>query len=315
MTGIAVVKHATLAWSVLTTITLVTGVMFVIWLGEQITEYGIGNGISLIILIGIIERLPEALWNIFQLVEKNHNFKPTVLFLIFITIVIFIITILVETAQRELPIHYTKKVIDQNIYNQQMSFLPIKIDQSGVMAIIFTVSVLAIPLTIAQIFPQLFFLGYPISKKILFFYSHMHNCYNIVYSILVIFFCYFYNLISFNPSDIAQHLRKCNGFIPGIRSGEQTRIYLKHIIDRLTLFGALFVSLITILPDYLRKIFNVPYLFSGTSFLITVGITLEIIAQIKSYYVMKNYENFMINSNFYIDKVKKYKRNDNAYKS
>jgi preprotein translocase subunit SecY len=304
--GVSLVNDTSISWHILVTTTLVTGLMFIMWLGEQITEHGIGNGASLIILIGIMERLPKSLRN--MLIFINQSNYSTLLLLAATIVTIIILVIWVETAQRQIPIHYTKKLVDQSFLNEQKSFLPIKIDQSGVMAIIFTISVLAIPLTIAQIFPNISFGRYLISQKIINFSNTTNIYYNILYICLVIFFCYFYNSISFNPKDIAQHIRKFGGFIPGIRSGEPTRLYIKNIMDSLTLVGAIFVSGIAILPNYLKIFFHCQYLFSGTSLLITIGIILEILAQFKSYFIMKHYEYFINNDGNIMKPKKKRKR-------
>jgi preprotein translocase subunit SecY len=288
------VINASISWYILVIITLITGLMFVTWLGEQITEYGIGNGISLIILIGIIERLPSSFYKIYQLINTNIYYSPLLLLLLlFIISIIFILVIWIETAQRQIPIHYTKKLVEHQLLNDQKSFLPIKIDQSGVMAVIFTISILAVPLTIAQLFPKLSFFGYLISQKIIDFNIKTNVYYNVIFTCLVTFFCYFYNSISFNPNDISQHMKKFGGFIPGIRSGKPTQLYIKYIMDRLTLVGAIFISCISILPNYLKNFFHITDLFSGTSLLITIGVILDLIAQVESYFVMKQYENFI----------------------
>ncbi|MDR0915537.1 MAG: preprotein translocase subunit SecY [Endomicrobium sp.] len=308
--GTLLITNPSISWHVLVIITLVTGSMFVMWSGEQITEYGICNGISLIILIGIIERFPNSFYAIVRLItQKTYS---SLLLLVSIVVIMFISVIYIETAQRKIPIHYTKKFIEYEPYNDQRSFLPIRIDQSGVMAIVFTISILSIPLTIAQLFPKISVCGHLISQPIINFNIKTNAYYNIVYTCLVIFFCYFYNSISFNPSDIAQYMKKCGGFIPGIRSGASTRCYIKHIIDRLTLVGAIFVSFISLGPNYLKKFFHLPYLFSGTALLITISVTLDIIARFESYFIMRNYENFITNSEN-IMKGKGIKKQDNKF--
>jgi preprotein translocase subunit SecY len=290
-----IVVDPSLAWIILTVLTLVTGTTLIMWLGEQVTERGIGNGVSLIIFAGIVERLPQASFNIVKLVhmEEFSMLYALALAVIIITVLIFVVWI--ETAQRRIPIHYAKRIVGRKMYGAQTSFLPIKVDQSGVIAVIFSVSILSVPLTIAQFVPDLTILGFHVTKKITELFNNGSVTYSLVYAFLVIFFCYFYNSISFNPKDLADNMKKSGGFIPGIRPGDSTAVYIQNVLEKVTFGGALFVACIAVLPDYLRHVMSVPFFFGGTSLLIVVGVSLDTIGQIESHLIMCRYEGFMKN--------------------
>jgi preprotein translocase subunit SecY len=291
--GIPIVFDSSWSWVILTVFTLLTGTILIMWLGEQVTEKGIGNGISLIIFAGIVERLPHTVFRLIKLVYIGELSVLYTLVLSVIIVIILVLVVLVETAQRRIPIHYVKRIIGRKMYGGQVSFLPIKIDQSGVMAVIFSVSILSIPLTILQFAPKLTFFGFPIADKIAKLFNNNSLTYSLICASLVIFFCYFYNYISFNPKDLAENMKKSGGFIPGIRPGVYTSSYIQKVLERVTLGGALFVACIAVLPDYLRLIMNVPFFFGGTSLLIVVGVSLDTIGQIESYLIMRNYEGFV----------------------
>jgi preprotein translocase subunit SecY len=263
------------------------------WLGEQVSEKGIGNGISLIIFAGIVERLPHAFLNIVRLVRMGELSTLFTFVIVAIVLVVLVSVIWIETAQRKIPIHYAKRMIGRKMYGGQTSFLPIKVDQSGVIAVIFSMSVLSIPLTIAQFVPKWTIFGFHISEKIVELFHTGSLMYNLIYALLVIFFCYFYNSISFNPKDLAENMKKSGGFIPGIRPGNPTSIYIQKILGRVTFGGALFVACIAVLPDYLRLSIGIPFFFGGTSLLIVVGVSLDTIGQIESHLIMRHYEGFI----------------------
>ncbi|MCA6085843.1 preprotein translocase subunit SecY, partial [Candidatus Endomicrobiellum agilis] len=214
--GMPIVLEPSWSWIFLTITTLLTGTVLIMWLGEQVTERGIGNGISLIIFAGIVERLPHAVLSIVKLVQMEEISILYVLTLTAIVVSVLVAVVWVETAQRRIPIHYAKKMVGRKMYGGQASFLPIKIDQSGVIAVIFSVAILTAPLTIAQFAPNWTIFGFPIAKKILEWFNGGSVIYSLIYAGLVIFFCYFYNSISFNPKDIAENMKKSGGFIPGI---------------------------------------------------------------------------------------------------
>lgn len=291
--GLPIVVESSLGWICLTSITLVTGTVLIMWLGEQVTERGIGNGISLIIFSGIVERLPHAFMSIIKLVQMEELSVLFVLALATVILVVLTAVVLVETGQRRIPIHYAKKMVGGKTYGGQTSFLPIKIDQSGVISVIFSMAILSAPLTIAQFSPEWTLFGFPMAKKILEWFNGGSVIYSCIYALLVVFFCYFYNSISFNPKDLAENIKKSGGFIPGIRPGDPTATYIQKILERITLGGALFVALIAVLPDYLRSAMSIPFFFGGTSLLIVVGVALDTVGQIESHLIMRHYDGFM----------------------
>ena len=291
--GMPIVLDPTASWIVMTVFTLVTGTVLIMWLGEQVTERGIGNGISLIIFAGIVERLPSASLSVVKLIQMEELSLLLAIFLLSLVLIVLTLVVWVETAQRRIPINYAKRMVGRRMYGGSTSFLPIKVDQSGVIAVIFAVSILSAPLTIAQFAPDWTIWGYPISRKITDWFNSSSWIYNTVYAFLVIFFCYFYNSISFNPKDLAENMKKSGGFVPGIRPGEPTATYIQKVLERVTLGGALFVACIAVLPDYLRSVLSAPFFFGGTSLLIVVGVALDTIGQIESHLIMRHYEGFM----------------------
>ncbi len=291
--GMPIVLDPTMAWMTMTVTTLVAGTVLIMWLGEQVTERGIGNGISLIIFAGIVERLPKATLGVFKLVQMDELSLLLAIFLLALVLTVLAVVIWVETAQRRIPVHYAKRMVGRKMYGGQTSFLPIKVDQSGVIAVIFAVSILSAPLTIAQFAPEWTVWGIPVSKKILEWFNRSSIIYNSIYAALVIFFCYFYNSISFNPKDLSENMKKSGGFIPGVRPGDPTAVYIQKILERVTLGGALFVACIAVLPDYIRSFMGAPFFFGGTSLLIVVGVSLDTIGQIESHLIMRHYEGFM----------------------
>jgi preprotein translocase subunit SecY len=291
--GMPMVVDPSISWIVMTVATLVTGTVLIMWLGEQVTERGIGNGISLIIFAGIVERLPHAVASVLKLVQMDELSILVALGLTALVIGVLLLVVWVETGQRRIPIHYAKRMVGRKMYGGQTSFLPIKVDQSGVIAVIFSISILSAPLTIAQFAPEWTVFGLPISKTITAWFNNGSVWYSIIYAALVIFFCYFYNSISFNPKDLAENMKKSGGFVPGMRPGEPTAAYIQKVLERVTLGGALFVAAIAVLPDYMRTLLSAPFFFGGTSLLIVVGVSLDTIGQIESHLIMRHYEGFM----------------------
>lgn len=291
--GMPIVLDPTMSWMAMTVFTLVTGTVLIMWLGEQVTERGIGNGISLIIFAGIVERLPSACLGVIKLIQMDELSLLVAIVLLALVLVVLTLVVWVETAQRRIPINYAKRMVGRRMYGGQTSFLPIKVDQSGVIAVIFAVSILSAPLTIAQFAPDWTVWGIPVSKTITDWFNRSSWVYNLIYAGLVIFFCYFYNSISFNPKDLAENMKKSGGFVPGIRPGEPTAVYIQKVLERVTLGGALFVACIAVLPDYLRTMMSAPFFFGGTSLLIVVGVSLDTIGQIESHLIMRHYEGFM----------------------
>jgi len=289
--GPSIVTSPTFGFYFVTVLTLVTGTIFVMWLGEQITERGIGNGISLIIFAGIVDRLPAAVMDMVKLVQIDEISLLSAILILAAVLAVTGFVIWVETAQRKIPVQYAQRMVGRKMYGGASTFLPLKVDQSGVIAVIFAVSLLSVPYTIGSFNP-----GAPWAQKLMALMNHTSALYQLVYVALIIFFCYFYNSVSINPKDLAENMKKWGGFIPGIRPGEPTASHIEWVMNRITLGGALFVSLIAVLPDYLRVKFNVPFYFGGTSLLIVVGVALDTIAQTEAHLVMRNYEGFYKNS-------------------
>ncbi len=285
---IPVVKDAGGLFIFTTVVTLTTGTIFVMWLGEQITELGIGNGISLIIFTGIVNGLPAASKNlILEVFQLQQRSLFGAIFLLVLVLVVTGLVVWVETAQRKIPVQYAKRMVGRKMYGGASTFLPLKVDQSGVIAVIFAVSLLSVPVTIAS-FSQ----SSGWAQKIMQMWNNGVWWYEISYAALIIFFCYFYNSVQFNPTDLADNLKKWGGFIPGIRPGEHTANYIQKVLERITLGGAIFVALLAVLPDYLRRGMNAPFFFGGTSILIAVGVALDTIGQIESHLIMRHYEGF-----------------------
>jgi preprotein translocase subunit SecY len=289
--GPSIVSNPTFAFYFVTVMTLVTGTIFVMWLGEQITERGIGNGISLIIFAGIVDRMPSAVMDMIKLIQIDEISLLSGLLIGAMVLAIVAFVIWVETAQRKIPVQYAQRMVGRKMYGGASTFLPLKVDQSGVIAVIFAVSLLSVPYTIGSFNPSA-----PWAQKLMGLMNHSSIIYQLCYVLLIVFFCYFYNSVSINPKDLAENMKKWGGFIPGIRPGEPTASHIEWVLNRITLGGALFVSLIAVLPDYLRAKFNVPFYFGGTSLLIVVGVALDTIAQTEAHLVMRNYEGFYKNS-------------------
>lgn len=287
---VPVVSDTSFKFIFITVLTLVTGTIFVMWLGEQITELGIGNGISLLIFAGIIDRLPGSVKNFFQLLYAEElNFILALVLLIIIAATL-VGVVWLETAQRRIPIQYAKRIIGRRMYGGASTFLPLRVDTAGVIAVIFAVSIMTAPLTVLQFFPQS-----TLAQKVSSFWTRGGILYEIIYAGLIIFFCYFYNSIILNPQELAENLKKWGGFIQGIRPGEPTANYIQYILERITLGGAVAVVIIAVLPDLLRRWFNAPFYFGGTTILIAVGVALDTIGQIESHLLMRNYESIAKN--------------------
>ena len=285
---IPVVQDPGLAFTLTSMITLVTGTVFVMWLGEQITEFGVGNGTSLIIFTGIVESLPRSVMNVAREVfELQQRTLFGAAFLAALVLVVTGLVVWLETGQRKIPVQYAKRVVGRKMMGGQSTFLPLKVDQSGVIAVIFAVSLLSFPVTIASFSPQA-----PWARTVMSIFNRSSWGYNVVYASLIIFFCYFYNSVSFNPKDIAENLKKWGGFVLGIRPGEQTAQYLEKVMERITLGGSLAVATLAVLPTIFQQKFNAPFFFGGTSILIVVGVALDTISQLESHLIMRHYEGF-----------------------
>jgi preprotein translocase subunit SecY len=272
---------------ILTIITLTTGTAFIMWIGEQITERGIGNGISLIIFAGIVARGPSAVINSIRLIKTGEMSLFVMLLIIILMVATFAIIVFIEIAQRRIPFQYAKRVQGRRMVGGQSTHLPLKINTAGVIPPIFASSIIMFPATIAN------FIDLPIMKKFSAAFVPSSISYNIVYVILIFIFCYFYTAVTFKPDDVADNLKKFGGYVPGIRPGKRTAEYLDKILTRLTFWGAVYVSVVCVLPMLLIGKFNVPFFFGGTALLIVVGVGIDTIQQIQSHLMSRNYEGLM----------------------
>ena len=282
-------------WSfrILTVITLTAGTAFIMWLGEQITERGIGNGISLIIFAGIVARMPNAVVSTFELFRVGQMSIITVLGLIILMVLVVAVIIFVETGQRRLPVQYAKRIVGRRVYGGQSTHLPLKLNTSGVIPPIFASSLLMFPLTIANWMPKHLLETYPWIQSAINSLGPGALLYNLFYVGLIIFFCYFYTAVTFNPNDVAENMKKFGGYIPGIRPGQKTAEYIDKVLTRITLGGAIYVSAICVLPTILYRKFNVSFYFGGTSLLIVVGVALDTVQQIEAHMLSRHYEGLM----------------------
>ena len=286
-TGALIVPEPGLSFRLMTILTLTAGTSFIMWLGEQISERGIGNGISLIIFAGIIAGTPAAIINSFRLLGTGE-LQPfaMILLLLFMVFVVGVI-VFFESGQRKIPIQYAKRIVGRKMYGGQSTHLPLKINTSGVIPPIFASSIIMFPATIAQ------FIDHPWMTTISANLTPATLIYSLVFIGAVFFFCYFYTAIIFNPVDVADNMKKHGGFVPGIRPGGRTSEYIDKILSRITFCGAIYLSLICVLPDYLIRYMNIPFYFGGTSLLIVVGVSMDTMQQIESHLHMRSYEGFM----------------------
>ncbi len=276
-------------WSfrIMTIITLTAGTAFIMWLGEQITERGIGNGISLIICAGIVARMPAAAANTSRLMITGDMgiFGMIVLLVLMVGVVAFII--FVEQGQRRIPVQYAKRVVGRKMYGGQSTHLPLKINTSGVIPPIFASSIMMFPATMAG------FIQIPFVQSLSSVLMPGYVLYDIFYVALIFFFCYFYTAVTFKPDDVAENLKKQGGYIPGIRPGKRTADYIDKVLTRITLGGAMYVSAVCVLPSILMTRFNIPFYFGGTALLIVVQVMVDTTAQIESHMIQRNYEGFL----------------------
>jgi preprotein translocase subunit SecY len=296
MTGAAgemVVMAPGWSFRIMTVITLTAGTAFIMWLGEQITERGIGNGISLIIFAGIVARMPNAVASTYELFRVGSMNIITVLFLIILMVFVVAVFIFFETGQRRLPVQYAKRIVGRRVYGGQSTHLPLKLNTAGVIPPIFASSILMFPLTIANFMPKPFLDAHPWVESILKSFGPQALLYNLLYVGFIIFFCYFYTAVTFNPNDVADNMKKFGGYIPGIRPGQKTAEYIDKVLTRITLGGAIYVSAICVLPTILYSRFNVSFYFGGTSLLIVVGVALDTVQQIEAHMLSRHYEGLM----------------------
>ncbi len=283
-----VIMASKMGFRLLTVLTLTSGTVFVMWLGEQISERGIGNGISLIITIGIIARYPTDMLNTWRALTLGQMspFKFAILLVIMTMIIGGII--FVTQGQRRIPVQYAKRVVGRKIYGGQASHIPLGVNIAGVIPIIFAQALIMFPGTLAAFFRDLAFM-----QSIALILSPGHAVYIILYSVTIVFFTYFYTAIVLNPVDVADNMKKSGGFIPGIRPGKRTAEYIDRVLSRITLPGAFFLAFIAVLPDILMYQADVPFYFGGTGLLIVVGVVLDTLRQIESHLLMRHYEGFV----------------------
>ncbi len=290
-----------LAFRLTTMITLTTGTMFLMWLGEQITERGIGNGISLIIFAGIAAGLPNALASTLELQRTGAFSIPVVLFLFGMILGVTTLVCFVERGQRRILVNYAKRQVGRKIYGGQSSHLPLKLNMSGVIPPIFASSIILFPATLGTWFGSNENLGSGLKSILSNITNTLHPgqpVYVLLYASAIIFFCFFYTALVFNPKETAENLKKSGAFVPGIRPGEQTARYIEKITMRLTLAGAIYVTLVCLLPEFLIVWKNVPFYFGGTSLLIIVVVTMDFMSQVQAYIMSHQYESLLKKANF-----------------
>ncbi len=287
MSGGAFVSNPGWSFRLITMITMTSGTAFIMWLGEQITERGIGNGISLIIFAGIVARFPNAVISSVALLKAGelHILVMLVVLVAMIAVIGFIVYM--ERGQRKIPIQYAKRVVGRKVYGGQSTHLPLKVNTAGVIPPIFASSIIMFPATIAG------FIAIPWVQSFAGQLTPGTLFYTVIYVSMIFFFCYFYTSITFNPVDVADNLKKYGGFIPGVRPGQKTADFIYHVLARITFGGAVYLSAVCILPDILRGYFNMPFYFGGTSLLIIVGVALDTISQMESHLVTRSYDGFL----------------------
>lgn len=294
MGGGRLVANPGLQFEVITIITLTAGTVLIMWLGEQITSRGLGNGISLIIFSGIVAGLPNGIMRLYDIVPKlpegGRNYPGIALMFLVILVCIIAMTLIIvflERAQRRVPVHYAKRQQGRKMYGGQTTHLPLRLNTAGVIPPIFAGSILAFPATIAQVS------SHPVVVQIRELFKQGSWFYTICFILLIVFFCYFYTAIIFDPKDIAENLKKQGGFVPGIRPGEKTREYIDGVLTRITLWGAIYITLVCVVPQFLAMLLKTDIMFGGTSILIVVGVAMDFMSQVNSYLISSQYEGLM----------------------
>jgi preprotein translocase subunit SecY len=293
--GLSVVLNPGLGFVAITTITLVTGTIFLMWLGEQVTERGIGNGISMIIFAGIVSGLPKAIGGTFELVRTGEMSSAFIVLLFLISISVTMLVVFVERGQRRVTINYPKRQEGRKLYAGQSSFLPLKLNMAGVIPPIFASSIILFPATIAGWFGQSEGFGW--LQDVATLLSPGQPVYVMFYALAIVFFCFFYTALVFNSKETAENLKKSGAFLPGIRPGIQTSVYIDKVMTRLTLIGAFYITLVCLLPEFLIVYWNVPFYFGGTSLLIIVVVVMDFISQMQTHIMSQQYEGLMKKAN------------------
>jgi preprotein translocase subunit SecY len=284
-----------------TVVSLLTGTMFLMWLGEQITERGLGNGISIIIFAGIAAGLPSALHNLFALVQKEAIGAFSAIFILVLVAGVTYCVVFVERGQRKILVNYAKKQVGNKVYGGQSSHLPLKLNMAGVIPPIFASSIIMFPATIVDWFTK----GKESSSPVIGFLKDLaasmgpgEPIHALLYAVAIVFFCFFYTALVFNSKETADNLKKSGAFVPGIRPGEQTARYIDKILMRLTLAGAVYITLVCLLPEFMQAQWKVPFYFGGTSLLIIVVVTMDFMAQVQNYVMSQQYESLLRKANF-----------------
>jgi preprotein translocase subunit SecY len=290
--GMSVVPDPGLFFTISSILILTAGTVGLMWVGEQITDRGLGNGISLIIFIGIIARFPTAIMQEVGLIDAGSRLLVVDLVLLTFLLGVIAAVILITQGARRIPVQYAKRVVGRKVYGGTTQYIPLRVNTAGVMPIIFAQSILFIPATFASFFPESkFWQGVAQS------FSETSPFYAVVFGLMIVFFTYFYTAIAFNPKEVADNMKRNGGFIPGVRPGEATSEYIENILTRITLPGAIFLALIAILPTFAMSVLQVPPVFAsffgGTSLLIIVGVALDTLQQIESFLLMRHYDGFM----------------------
>lgn len=280
--------NPTFSTYVVIVITLTAGTAFLMWLGELITENGIGNGISLIIFAGIVSRLPMGTYNIIQEVRAGETSILSVIAFLIIAVLVIAGVVAIQEGQRRIPVQYAKRVVGRRVYGGQSTHIPLKVNQAGVIPVIFAMSILMFPTTIASWFPES-----GVAQFVMRHFNFDAPLYMLIYALLIIFFTYFYTAVTFNPADVADNIKKYGGFIPGIRPGRPTADYIERVLSRITLAGAVFLAAIALLPNFIMSLTGLSIQFGGTSLLIVVGVALETMKQMESHLLMRHYQGFM----------------------
>jgi len=278
-------------FTIATVVFLTAGTIMLMWFGEQITERGIGNGISLIIFIGIIDRFPYSIFDEYQIIASGV--RNILIEVIYVAGFVFIIAgvIAVTIATRKIPVQYAKRVVGRKVFGGVTQYIPLKVNQAGVMPLIFAQSIMFIPSTVLSFFPNSDFM-----QSVAKYFEYESYFYSFIYALLIIFFTYFYTAIAFNPKDVAENMRKQGGFIPGVRPGRPTSDFIDNILTKITLPGSIFLAIIAIIPSFLMKLgisTGLAQFFGGTSLLIIVGVALDTLQQIESHLLMRHYDGFM----------------------
>ncbi|WP_296304669.1 preprotein translocase subunit SecY [uncultured Desulfovibrio sp.] len=286
-TGSSIVLDPGWQFRMLTMVTFTTGSMLVMWFGEQITERGIGNGISLIIFCGIVVGIPRGIIQSIELISSGSMSIFVAVAVVLLMAVVLAAIVFIETAQRRIPVSYAKRQIGRKMFGGQNTHLPLRLNTAGVIPPIFASSLLLFPATVGQ------FATNEYVKRVADFFAPHTIMYNVIYVALIFFFCYFYTAIIFDPKDMAENLKKNGGFIPGIRPGEKTQEYIDTVLSRLTLSGGVYISIVSVLPMLMYSWFNVPFYFGGTSLLILVGVAMDFRNQIESHMISTQYQGLM----------------------